>query len=178
LDDLILKHAFTESAAQLFLKVYDETVGFAALREDAPRDAADETDFKFQVGDLVNWESGGQLQWRRPRKVVEIVSHEDGQIFLKVEGPPEDTGAVGWIPLEEAMESEAAKLPPSFTPPPPDGDASPDDLPRKGQRKAVFPVSDGDVTILFPENISADGLSELDAYLAVFLKRETKLAAT
>jgi len=40
-----------------------------------------------------------------------------------------------------------------------------------GNRKAVFPVSEGDVTIIFPANLSEEGFQELEAYLGIFLKR-------
>jgi hypothetical protein len=40
-----------------------------------------------------------------------------------------------------------------------------------GMRKAVFPVSEGDVTIIFPTNLSPDGLEELGDYLEIFLRK-------
>lgn len=46
------------------------------------------------------------------------------------------------------------------------------DEPKQGMRKAMFPVSDGDVTLIFPEDISADGLETLGMYLDIFLKKE------
>ncbi len=46
-----------------------------------------------------------------------------------------------------------------------------------GQRKAVFPLSEGDVTFLFPEKMTQDGIEELEAYLKVFLKKEKREAS-
>jgi hypothetical protein len=41
-----------------------------------------------------------------------------------------------------------------------------------GQRQAIFPVSDGDVTMTFPATLSLAGLEELGDYLEVFLKKQ------
>ncbi len=49
--------------------------------------------------------------------------------------------------------------------------------PATGQRKAVFPVSEGDVTFLFPDGMTEEGIEELEAYLAVFLKKAKRKAA-
>lgn len=46
-----------------------------------------------------------------------------------------------------------------------------------GTRKAVFPVSEGDVALIFPKNITADGLRELGLYLNIFLKKEEAAAS-
>lgn len=43
-----------------------------------------------------------------------------------------------------------------------------------GQRQAIFPVSEGDVTITFPADLSAEGLEELGQYLDIFLKKQRK----
>lgn len=52
------------------------------------------------------------------------------------------------------------------TPPPPTK------APPKGSRQAVFPLSDGDVTMTFPADLSADGFDELGQYLDIFLKKQ------
>lgn len=41
-----------------------------------------------------------------------------------------------------------------------------------GQRQAIFPINEGDVTIIFPADLSAEGLEELDQYLDIFLKKQ------
>lgn len=57
---------------------------------------------------------------------------------------------------------------------PKERDAEPSTL--KVQRKAVFPVSEGDVTFVFPETLTVEGIEELEAYLNVFLKKEKRIA--
>jgi hypothetical protein len=47
-----------------------------------------------------------------------------------------------------------------------------EDAVKPGTRKAVFPLDDGDVALIFPEGISADGLETLGLYLDIFLKKE------
>ncbi|MEM6609414.1 MAG: hypothetical protein AAF689_12620 [Pseudomonadota bacterium] len=196
LDELILKHAFTDSAANTFLKVYDNTIEYSGLsdadagpsdqqdEESREGDGNDEIDTspspKFSEGALINWESGGQVQWAAPRRVTSIDQHEDGSFYYKVQGPPEDIDAGGWVPEAEAIAGDVLPAKRSgFAPPPPVAPTGPaaDPEPQAGQRKAVFPVSEGDVVFLFPEGISLDGLEELEDYLAVFLKKEKRLAA-
>lgn len=103
LDTLVLKHSFTDSAAHNFLRVYDETIAFAGLSND---DTVDETDGdtfdpEFSVGDAVNWEINGQIQWRQPRKIVAVDQHDDGSLFYKVRGGRAEEE--GWIPVEQAI---------------------------------------------------------------------------
>lgn len=105
LDDLILKHSFTESAANTFLKVYDETITFAGLSNGDTINHDGEEDgvtTDFSIGDYVNWECNGQIQWGKSRKIVAVDQHETGDLFYKVEGVTEDE--TGWIPVEQAIE--------------------------------------------------------------------------
>ncbi|MER8823126.1 hypothetical protein NKH84_32110 [Mesorhizobium sp. M0902] len=184
LDQLILQHAFTDNAAHTFLKVYDDTVAYAGLSNayaglsnsdtvigDDVEDA--EPPLEFKVGDLVNWDSGGQVQWKAPRRIVSI-DEKDGLFFYKVDGLGELAGQIGWIPVEQAIQRQAAAPAGSnqFTPPP--ADPKKDDVVIQGTRKAVFPVTGGDVTMIFPEGLSKDGLEELGQYLDIFLKKEKK----
>lgn len=180
LDQLILQHAFTDSAANTFLRVYDDTIAFAGLsNSDSVVDDDAEEDVRpleFQVGDLVNWESAGQVQWRTPRKIV-AVDEKDGQFFYKVEAPGENGIQIGWIPVEQAIHHQGASGGTPFTPPP--ADAKREDIaPVPGTRKAVFPVTGGDVTLTFPEGMSKDSLDELGQYLDIFLKKEKKVGAS
>lgn len=40
-----------------------------------------------------------------------------------------------------------------------------------GARKAVFPLSEGDVTLIFPASLSPEALEELSDYLEIFLRK-------
>jgi hypothetical protein len=46
-----------------------------------------------------------------------------------------------------------------------------------GMRQAVFPLAEGDVTIVFPADLSADGFEELGDYLEIFLRKAKRDAA-
>lgn len=118
------------------------------------------------VGDFVQWESQGVLQFDKPRRVRWVSPDGD---WLAVDGS--ETG----IPMDQVT----VENPPSRTAPivPPDALAAADIQPAHGQRKAVFPVSEGDVTFIFPDGMTEDGIEELEAYLAVFLKKEKRRAA-
>lgn len=122
-----------------------------------------------RVGDFVQWESQGSLQFETPRKVRWV---SDDKSHIAVDGS--DTG----IPVEQVIvEPAPAVPPPPLVKVPPADPKLADVNVTAGQRKAVFPVSDGDVTFIFPEGLTSDGIEELEAYLAVFLKKEKRLAA-
>jgi hypothetical protein len=44
-------------------------------------------------------------------------------------------------------------------------------------RKAMFPLVEGDVTLTFPADLSADSFDELNSYLQIFLKRAKRESA-
>ena len=121
------------------------------------------------VGDYVQWESQGSLQFPVPRRVRWV---SDDKSHIAVEGS--DTGIpVDQVSLESAPVGDYPRS--SNTPPPSEPNLSVFDQ-STGSRKAVFPVSDGDVTFIFPDGLTIDGIEELEAYLAVFLKKEKRLA--
>ena len=47
-----------------------------------------------------------------------------------------------------------------------------EETPKPGTRKAVFPISEGDVSLTFPEDISGAGLKSLKRYLEIFLDEQ------
>ncbi len=46
-------------------------------------------EYKISVGDMVNWECNGSLQFMKPKKVEELMSYE-GDLYARLEG--EKTG--------------------------------------------------------------------------------------
>lgn len=119
------------------------------------------------VGDFIQWESQGVLQFETPRRVRWI---SDDGTHLAVEGS--DTG----IPMSQAILETAPAATARMQIPPPSNNLQTQEATKEGQRKAVFPVSEGDVTFVFPEGMTLDGIEELEAYLAVFLKKEKRNA--
>lgn len=43
-------------------------------------------------------------------------------------------------------------------------------------RKAVFPLDDGDVTLIYPSTLSEEGIDKLKLYLEILMKVELKKA--
>ncbi len=178
LDQLILKANYTDEGAKTFLKVYDETIAYAGLTQSDKPDE-DDSDNIFRVGDAVNWEIQGQIQWREPWKVVEVATHDDGEQYLKVEGSGSDAGQSGWIPMKQAIQQEAVSLEPTggsrtFTPPP--MHAIDDNMPSKGVRREVFALDEGDVVLIYPDQMSKDSYDDLEGYLKLFLKKARRRA--
>ena len=162
----------TKPAKKSFLETYQylEEEGVSESHGDEVEDGTESNlpeDNKVtgsaSIGDLVQWESQGVLQFQTPQKVRWV---SDDGTHLAVEGS--DTG----IPMEQVtVQSAVAPAPPQIPPM-----APPSETPSAGQRKAVFPVSEGDVTFIFPKGMTLDGIEELEAYLAVFLKKEKRVA--
>lgn len=174
---------YYDDAAAGLLEEFKKTAIFAGLDSSHGLSNDDqigdhEANLQYAIGDLINWESSGQIQWKQPRKIISI-GEKDGERFYQVE---DAAGQKGWIPVEQAIEHPQATPPAgsAFAPPPADpedrGNGSSDIKVKVGSRKAVFPIDEGDVTLIFPEKLSADGLEELGQYLNIFLKKEQKKA--
>ena len=129
------------------------------------------------VGDLVQWEQGGALQFEKPTRVRWV---SDDEQWIAVDGS--DAG----IPMSEVIVHERAAATPPVVPPAPLTKAqelarSPGvgpvsaaqiaNLPLLGWTQAVFPLADGPVFLNFPDQMSADGYAELKEYLEIFLRR-------
>lgn len=121
LDVLVLKDGYTQSAANTFLRVYDETMIFAGL------EAANEVDDKGdgenrshrkngndsdsnlpKVGEWIQWLSGGQEQFEEPRR-VRAISEGQGGTWVFVDGS--ETGIAASETIVRAS-SKASTSPP------------------------------------------------------------------
>ena len=122
-----------------------------------------------RVGDWVDYESGGAIANPEPLRVRAV--SEDGT-WVFVDGT--ETG------LE--MDQVIVVDPPEGATAKPKGERPTLPLPKQdedgktapGMRKAMFPLAEGDVTLIFPEGLSPSGLEDLNDYLAVFLKQEAR----
>ncbi len=130
-----------------------------------------------RVGDLIQWESQGELQLEEPLRVRWV--SDDGQ-WVAVDGS--DAG----IRMIEAIVHERANAGPPAIPAAaltkaqemartpgvgPVSGAQIANLPPAGWTQAVFPLADGPVFLNFPDQMSADGYAELKEYLDIFLRR-------
>lgn len=174
---LVFDEAFNEAAAKELLEEFKETAKFVGLFE--PSTILEEADGDgletgsswapqdIKIGDRIQWNNQGADQFRNGALVIGF--SDDGQWLFT------DQGSSG-IPIRETKVIEHTSSTPPAIPPhllqrthntDTEGSSS-------GFRKAVFPVEDGDVTLIYPEDISADGLEELGQYLAIFLSKEKR----
>lgn len=118
------------------------------------------------VGDLVQWESGGALQFEPPKRVRAVA--EDGQ-WIFVEGS--ETG----IPMSEVIVEQkgvpGGAIPPVLPIEPPSRPVS-----KPGTRQEVFSLDEGDVTLSFPEGMSVESYNDLESYLGLFLRKAKRRA--
>ena len=118
-----------------------------------------------RVGDWIDYDSGGSVANPEPMRVRAVsddgkwVFVDDSETGLEMDQVIVREGPEG---AEEKAERPTLPLPRKADEPPP------------GSRKAIFPVLEGDVTLIFPSEITADGLEVLSAYLEVFLQKEIK----
>ncbi len=166
----------SDQAARSLLGIYKENLAFADLKGSGKVGGKDD-EKAIKIGDTVNWVSQGQTQWQAPWKVIEIKAHDDGEQYLRVEGP--DVDESGWIPMNEAVQQDAATVGPTgdgqmLTPPPKPNAA--DAPPPKGARREVFALDEGDVVLTYPDELSVDSYDDLDGYLKLFLKKARRRA--
>lgn len=174
---LMFSRGFNKEAARDLLAEYKETASYIGLYE--PQIPVDKPDVgehprrdppQVNKGDLIQATVNGQDVFPQGARVLGF-SDDGAWVFTDQ--------ARGGLKLEEITVLEAAQAPP-----PQDRPMIPASLlagantqdqreeERAGTRKAVFPVSDGDVALIFPKDITADGLRELGLYLNIFLKKE------
>ncbi|TPK89644.1 MULTISPECIES: hypothetical protein [unclassified Mesorhizobium] len=163
---------FKETARYIGLYGPDKTVDKNA--SEIHNAGTEKPPLDIKVGDKIQWSSQGVDQF--PNGATVLGFSDDNQWAFT------DQGMSG-IPVREIkiMEPSPAQTPPAMPQHLADivarsGQNTLAIEVKKGSRKAVFPVDEGDVTLIFPENMSADGLAELGQYLDIFLKKEQKKA--
>jgi len=120
LDELVLKGAFNPAAAELFLKVYDDTIAYSGLEKSDTVSLIGQLDDEenevpqspqIKVGDYVQWVSNGVEQFTSPRKVVGIFP--DGthvQVFGSNTGIPMTELNVVDAPAPAPLKVPASKV--------------------------------------------------------------------
>ncbi len=164
---LLFEHGFVESTVDKFIQDYKDTVQFAKII-DGEKDPVTQTDSNPEsatgpkIGDSVQWESQGVLQFSEPKRVREI--SDDGEwAFLEGSntGVPMKELAVVAIPTGRAD----PKLPPKpksvleMRPPP------------SAFRQDVFSLPEGTVTIQWPSDISAESFQDMTDWLKLLERK-------
>jgi len=120
---LTLELDFSEEAAQKVIAGYVDTFSYAEFNdsdtlptiepEDAPESELESNGVKYggaKIGDLIQWEVKGVLQFSTPQRVRHI--HDDGEWLFVDES---ETG----IPMNEVIVEQSPTLPPQQATPPP-----------------------------------------------------------
>jgi hypothetical protein len=132
LDTLILQNAFSDNGARSFLKVYDETVGYAGLGDSDKMNPATETgDEEQETGSMENEETS---ELARGPSVPQVLSPKPYRL------------GEGWIE------------------------------PAHGMRREVITLDEGDVLIVFPDNLSPESFGDLQDHLELFIKKMQRRA--
>ena len=148
---------FNPKAVAAFVTDFIDSLNFAGINVSNALDSepkAEKETTNVKVGDYVQWEPNGILQFREPRRVREIT---DGYAF--VDGSP--TG----MPIAEVTVEQ-----------PPANLNKPHLVPRAGtvgsggsagMRQDVFSVTEGDVVLSWPASLTADSIQEIKDWLKI-----------
>lgn len=176
--ELIAGKKFNPKAVDDFIRDFKATVEFAGISPSTAVDYKHEEEehepppplVTPAIGDYVQWESQGQLQFREPKQIKGF--SEDGEwAFLE--------GSATGVPVKELTVSD----PPADTPPPPPalkgklGTPPPSPFPpgptpgASAMRQDVFSLVEGPVTIQWPAALSGASFEDLSGWLDI-LKRK------
>lgn len=180
---LMFDRGYNRDAARDLLEEFKQTASTISLYEPqkgvdkSPQEAENPAHSpKVKVGDLIQATVSGEDVFPKGARVLGF--SDDGEWVFTDQ-------AKGGLKLEEITVLEPAQTAPSQQRPTipasllaaaqSQGGEEKGEQPA-GTRKAVFPVSEGDVAIIFPRDITAEGLKELGMYLNIFLKKEEAAA--
>ena len=121
-----------------------------------------------KIGDFVQWESQGMLQFREPKRVKGF--SDDGQVVF-VDGSP--TG----VPLAEVSVEE-----PPVNPPKPPIVPARREVVRSGgsatMKQDVFSIAEGEVVLSWPTPLSADSIADLKDWLKIVERKIARAEKT
>lgn len=174
---------YSSAAAQDIINIYGETIRFAGLAEPDIISGlgSSETDSgnlktpakpdnkKFggaKVGDLVQWEAGGELKLEAAKRVRAIQKH-DGVEWVFVDGS--ETG----IPMSETIIDKKGDQPSTGLVPP---RLAIEDERKPGLWKEVTDLDEGNVTLTLPEDISPESYQDLKTWMELILRKAKRRA--
>jgi hypothetical protein len=158
---------FNPNGVKEFLKGFKETLEFAGLTDLSvlgSENKAEEGSSRVKVGDYVQWEPKGILQFQEPRRVRDI---KDGFVFV-------DDSSVG-MPIAEVTVEEAPATPlkPHIVAPVQrvatriSGGGAP-------MRQDVFSITEGDVVLSWPASLSTESIEEIKDWLKIAERKITR----
>jgi hypothetical protein len=165
------KPPFNPAAVDGFIKEYKDTIAFAKPDSSATvpladgdttpeleeeQGGGDKGGYSPRVGDYVQWEPKGILQFREPKRISSISA--DGT-YAFVDGS--STGLpVGELTKQPKPEADSTPLPNNRT-----------------MRQDVFSLAEGTVTIQWPTPLSADSIQDLKDWLKIVERKITRSEA-
>lgn len=175
---------YSATAADELIEEYKETISFAGLSKsdtvsleegdkgvDQAPDAHRRTEPKqyggAHVGDLIQWESEGELKFESPCRVRAVRDHE-GHEWVFIEGS--ETGILMTQVIVEEKGNETGKTD-AMRPP-----VLPEVPTALGARKEVTSLDEGNATLIWPQEISADSYHDLEAWLNSILHKARRRA--
>lgn len=169
-DFLIAEKKFNPVSVETFIRALKGTVDFAKPHDHTKQDDGEAAAAVF-IGDYVQWESQGMLQFQAAKKVV---GFSDDGAYAFVEG--ETTG----IPMEQLSKVDPPGLPPRVPPLMPShlaGAANGGGKLPPNVAREVFSLEDGEAVLQWPTTLNADGVQELEDWLALVVKKLKRLKA-
>lgn len=175
---LVFDEGFKSDGAKDLIAEFKETASYAGifqpskyLDKDDGSDKGDDNNqdpLKLAVGDKVQATIGGIDQFKDG---AVILGFSDDGAFAFVDQTTSGIPVKDISLIEQTSVSEAPQIPAHLLATQSKGPDAPN---QKGTRKAIFPLDEGDVTLIYPEGISPESLEDLSAYLDIFLKKEIK----
>jgi hypothetical protein len=175
---LVRDKSFSETGAKDLIAEYKDTIKFAKLGQSgiipyidpSLDEVVDPPKVEAKVGDLVQVVINGVLQLPQPTRVRAVQEHE-GSPWVFVEG------SEAGIPMEQVIVEQKAVAGTKGNVPPPILAISPEATPSpKGMRKGVIPLDEGDVTLMWPANLSPESYDDLESHLQLIIKRAKRRA--
>jgi hypothetical protein len=159
---------FNEKTVDAFIKEYRDTIAFAKLTEsdkviseDGNSSDAGNVHYVPQVGDYVQWESQGVMQFKEPVKVLSI-STDRTHVFVEgtTTGIPVNQLTRVEAPFKETLPESAriARLPLPL-------------LPQTNMNEDVYSLPEGRIVVQWPTPLSAESVQEIKEYLKLLERK-------
>jgi hypothetical protein len=156
--ELIAYKGFNPNSVKEFLKAFRETMDFAGLSDLSVLGSEKKADEApaVKVGDYVQWEPKGILQFQEPRRVRDL---KDGFVFV-------DDSPVG-MPIADVtiQEAPASPLKPHIVTPA--QRVSTNSGGSATMRQDVFSVTEGDLVLSWPTRLSLESIEEVKDWLKI-----------
>lgn len=167
-----LKHAllfeweppFNENSVGGFIREYKDTIAFAKLTESDKLPSEDGTsegssggsDYVPQVGDYVQWESQGVLQFKEPVKVLSI-SSDRTHAFVE--------GTATGIPVHQLSRATASTKASQLQ------QSRATLVPQANMQEDVYSLPEGRMVVQWPATLSAESVQEVKDYLKLLERK-------